>query len=67
MKKFFSSISTKVLGLFAVGTASAMAAPVTVDLTDATTSITNAGNAMVLLAVAILGFAIVIGFISRRR
>jgi len=66
MKKFFSKI------LLAIGFASALvtsssAVPVAVDLADATTSIVNVGNAMVLLGVTILGFALVIGFISRRR
>ena len=61
------NIFTKISALFAVATASVMAAPVTVDLADANTSLTNVGTAMITLAITVLGFALVLGFISRRK
>ena len=64
--KLFKSVKARVAGLFGVASAAAMAAPVTVDLTDAETSITNAGTAMIALAVTILGIAIVWGFLHKR-
>ena len=63
----FKSFKSKMVALSgAVGTAVASAAPVTVDLTDAETSITNAGTAMIGLAVTILGIAIVWSFLRKR-
>jgi cell division GTPase FtsZ len=65
--KMFKSFKTKLVALFgAIGTAAAVAAPVTVDLSDAETSITNAGTAMIGLAVTILGIAVVWGFLRKR-
>ena len=65
----FKSIKTKLglaLGAVTAFSASAMAAPVTVDLADAETSLTNVGTAMIAIAVAMLGFTIVYGYIKRR-
>ena len=56
---------TKVLSLTSVFAASAFAAPVTVDLSDATSSLTNAGTAMIGLAVLVLGFILVLRFLRR--
>jgi hypothetical protein len=56
---------TKVAGLLALASASAMAAPVAVDLGDATTSVTNAGTALIGIAVLTLGIMLVIKFIRR--
>jgi len=64
--KFIKSFGAKALGLIGLATSAAMADPVTVDLSDATTSITNAGTAMIGLAVTILGIAIVWGFLRKR-
>jgi len=69
MRKMFSSAKAKlglIGGAVALGASSAMADTIDVDLTDATTSITNAGTAMVALAVTMLGIALVYGFIRRR-
>ena len=41
------------------------AAPVTVDLGDASTSLTNAGTAMVGLAVLVLAFILVLRFLRK--
>ena len=63
----FNSFKSKMFAVFsAIGTAFASAAVVDVDLTDAETSITNAGTAMIALAVTILGIAIVWGFLKKR-
>ena len=63
----FKSFKAKAVALFgAVGTAVASATPITVDLSDAETSITNAGTAMIALAVTILGIAVVWGFLRKR-
>ena len=53
------------LGAIVGSTVSAMAVPVTVDLTEAQTSLTNAGTAMIGIAVAILGTILVIKFLKR--
>lgn len=62
MKKLLLSV----LGLVGLASTSAMALPVTVDLTEATTSVTNAGTAMVGLVVVMLGLALVISFLRKR-
>ena len=77
MKKTFSQLKhmaqngkAKVLAVgsaVVVGTTNAMAAIPTVDLAEADTAITQAGGAMITLSITILGLALVIGFISRRR
>jgi len=43
----------------------AFCAPVAVDLTDATTSLTNAGTAMVGIGVLVLGFVLVLRFLRK--
>lgn len=64
--KLFKTFGAKALGLATLATAAVNAAPVTVDLSDAETSISNAGTAMIALAVTILGIAIVWGFLRKR-
>jgi len=65
--KIFKTMKTKVAAVAAVtGTVAATAAPIDVDLSDATSSISNAGTAMIGLAVTILGIAIVWGFLRKR-
>jgi len=68
MKKFSSSFGKLgvVVGGVALASSSAMAAPITVDLADATTSVTNAGTAVIGVAVVILTFGIVYGFLRNR-
>ncbi len=64
----FKSIKSKLglaLGAVTAFSASAMAA-VSVDLTQATQDIETAGNAMIALAVTILGIAIVWSFLRKR-
>ncbi len=56
----------RVLALGSVASASAMAAPVVVDLTDATTSVSNAGTALIGVAVVMLGIGLVYAFIKRK-
>ena len=63
----FKSFKSKLVAVSAaIGTAIASAAPVAVDLSDAQSSITNAGTAMIGLAVTILGIAVVWGFLRKR-
>ena len=63
----FKTFKSKMVAVFsAIGTAVASAAPISVDLSDATSSITSAGSSMVALAVTILGIAIVWGFLRKR-
>ena len=62
MKKFFGRVAL----LASAVAGSVMAAPVTIDLSDAETSVTNAGTAMIGIAVVMLGLGLVIGFLRRR-
>ena len=64
----FKALNTKknlALGMIFASTMSAMAAPVTVDLSDAETSLTNAGTAMIGVAVVALGLILVIRFLRK--
>jgi len=64
----FKAFKSKLFGAFAFlasATVSALAAPVSVDLSDAETSITNAGTAMIGIAVVILGLVLVIKFLRK--
>lgn len=65
--KIFNSMKSKAVALFgAVGTVSATAADINVDLSPAETAVTTAGLAMIGLAVTILTLAIVYGFLKKR-
>ena len=63
----FKSIKHVVLTAFALATSAsiATAAPITVDLSDAQTSVSNAGSAMIGIAVLILGLILVIKFLRK--
>ena len=64
----FGSMKSKLLAGFAfiaATTGSALAAPVSVDLSDAETSLTNAGTAMIGIAVLVLGLVLVIKFLRK--
>ena len=52
--------------LFLLGSNYALSAPITVDLADTTTSVTNVGTAIIGVVVVILGFSLVIGFLRSR-
>lgn len=63
----FKTFKSKLVAVStAIGTAVASAAPISVDLSDAESSVTNAGAAMIGLAVTILGIAVVWGFLRKR-
>jgi len=63
----FKSFKSRVFGLFAlVGSAALNAAPVTVDLSDAQTSIGTAGTALIALAVTMLSIVLVYRFIKNK-
>jgi len=62
----FGSKVAVVASAVVVGASSAMADAVEVDLGDATESITNAGTAMIGLAVVILGMGVVYSFLRKR-
>lgn len=69
MRKFFGTVRGKVLGFFGavtLGATSASAAPVAVDFTDVTSSVTTVGEAIIGVAVLILMFGIVYGFVRNR-
>ena len=67
MKRIITSSKAKLTAFAVVASTTVInAAPVTVDLADAETSISNAGGAMIGIAVIMLGFALVIGFLKRR-
>ena len=64
----FKTIKSRLFAAIALTLASAgtlSAAPVTVDLSDASTSVTNAGSALVGIAVLILGIILVIRFLKK--
>ena len=62
MNRFLSRGLTAI----ALTSAAVFADPVTVDLADAEASVTNAGTAMIGVAVVMLGIGLVYSFIKRR-
>jgi len=50
---------------FAISGTIVNATPVTVDLSDASTSVSNAGSAMIGIAILILGLILVIKFLRK--
>ncbi len=59
------STKAKLASLFALATATASAAPIAIDLADASTSVTNAGTAMIGVAALIFGIGLVIYLLKR--
>ena len=51
---------------FVGSTVASVAAPIAVDLGDATTSVTNAGTALIGIAVVMLAIGLVYGFLRRK-
>ena len=63
---YFKKLLAMAMAFLGLGATQAMAVPVAVDLTEATTSVGNAGSALIGLAIVMLGLTVVYSFIKKR-